>query len=152
MLIDSANPLSKRIIVVDPQTGKEIRHVVWVETQSQTIGVKTVVPAHPLVPMVFAHADGSSETLPYTFVEFHDMGSSRRQHLSTSWHVSVDIVDKHTGEVLYEFQGMALPLRLSDPAAYCQAMDIGDLKGRPLDLAAGDNPNPDLPTLEGEKY
>lgn len=103
MKIDHTHGLARFMIIINPETGKEIRHVKYVDPERGILGAYVATPCAPGRDnrMQLVH-NGDIEYLNYTFLDMRDAATGVKYYPTREHKCAFDVVHKLTGVVLYE--------------------------------------------------
>jgi hypothetical protein len=113
-------------LVVDPDSGIVIPHVRSSDPDKGWIEVYSTTACHPKADLdMIVIQDGVTDTRPYTFIEMRDPKTNRKEWLTRRLYCRFDVVDKYSGEVIFEVAGHRADERTRSPDRY--AAEIRDV-------------------------
>lgn len=100
MVITHSHPDARNMIVADPATGMQIEHVKEIDPDAGYVEVWCTYEAHPDHKSVWLQ-DGKVVEKDFMLLRMTN-GAGETTYMSRRHYRSFDVVNKHTGEVLYE--------------------------------------------------
>lgn len=94
---------AKRLLVVDPSTGLQVEHVKACDPQTGLLEVWATYEAAPGHSSIWLK-DGRPEERPYMLLQMTDMYDGSRSWMTRFLAQDFDVIDKYSGEVLYEYR------------------------------------------------
>lgn len=130
--------LRGRLLVVDPHTGHQVMHVKACDPDPEKgwleVYITTACPLDDQMHMIVV-IDGVTSTRNYTFMVLTDCGTGNQTYMTKALQVDFDVIDKDTGEVLYECRrGNPISQRFLDPSG--AASEIQGVAQAAKDFAA----------------
>ena len=94
--------MARELIAVNPATGMQIEHVRACDPERMLIEVWCTYPCVPGYESVWTNSDGTTEERNYMLLQLTDPVTGERTYMSRVEYIDYDLVQKYTGEVLYE--------------------------------------------------
>lgn len=118
--------LRSKLIIVDPHSSRQIPHVKDCDADPERgwLEVYTTTPCcndpDMQMLMITKNAQGQEQTerRNYTFIVITETGSGQQHYATRMLNIDFDVVDKFSGEVMYEVRrGLQVSFVHLDPAA-----------------------------------